>query len=136
LNVSSNQASGKLTADGGLDIVQEYSGAALDAEGDAAWALSAGIGAHVQASGGHLNLTFSLDSSSGQHAFSGYAASVSSVSGIPGGGNSVVYSFVGTYVLDGGDPNTSPIRTSGQFQVQVSVWGDGTTVFVTQIHLL
>ena len=136
LNMFSNQASGKLTADGGLDIVQEYSGAALDAEGDAAWALSAGIGAHMGTNDGHLNLTFSLGSGSDQYAFSGYAASASSVTGVPGDGNPVVYSFLGTYVLEGGDPATSPIRTSGQFQVLVSVWGDGTSVFITQIHVL
>ena len=58
------------------------------------------------------------------------------MTGVPGDGNPVVYSFSGSYVLEGGDPNTSPIRTSGQFLVQVSVWGDGTSVFVTQMQVL
>jgi RNA polymerase sigma-70 factor (ECF subfamily) len=134
--MDSSTASGQLTAETGLDIAQQLSGAAMDAEGDAAWALMAGIGAHMDASGGHLNLVFSLGGADGTHGYSGYASSPSSVTGVPGDGNPVVYSFSGSYVLEGGDPSTSPIRTSGQFLVQVSVWGDGTSVFVTQMQVL
>ena len=136
VGIDSSTASGELTAETGLDIAQRFSGAALDAEGDAAWALIAGIGAHMDASGGHLNLAFSLGGADAAHGYSGYASSASSVTGVPGDGNPVVYSFSGSYVLEGGDPSTSPIRTSGQFLVQVSVWGDGTSVFVTQMQVL
>lgn len=136
VSLDSSTASGALISDTGLDIAQQVSGAALDAQGDAAWALVAGIGAHLDASGGHLNLTFSLGSADGTHGYSGYAASATSVTGVPGDANPVVYSFSGSYVLEGGDPSNSPIRTQGRFLVQVSVWGDGTSVFVTQMQML
>jgi len=135
MSLDSSSYSGQLTAEEGLEVRQDFSGAALDGEGDPAWALTAGIGAHLEASEGHLNLVFSLASDYGVHQYSGYVSSPDSVSGVPGDGAPVFYTFSGFYVLEQGSSDTSPIGDGGTFVVRVSVWGDGTSAYLVEVLL-
>src|SRR5581483_1579801 len=128
-------ATGQVADGSALDVDQQFAGAALDAEGDPAWALQAGYGAHLETTGGHLNLTFSLTSARGTFGYGGYVSSADAVVGTPGDGNPLTYVFSGTYTIEQGDPDSSPIRTSGPFTVRLVVWGDGTTVVSTQVDL-
>ncbi len=128
-------ATGQVADGSALDIDQQFAGAALDGEGDPAWALQAGYGAHLETTGGHLNLTFSLTSARGTFGYGGYVSSADAVVGTPGDGNPLTYVFTGTYTIEQGDPDSSPIRTSGPFTVRLLVWGDGTTVVSTQVDL-
>ncbi len=128
-------ATGQVADGSALDVDQQFSGAALDGEGDPAWALQAGYGAHLETTGGHLNLTFSLASDQGTFGYGGYVSSADAVIGTPGDGNPLTYVFSGTYTIEQGDPDSSPIRTSGPFTVRLVVWGDGTTVVSAQVDL-
>jgi RNA polymerase sigma-70 factor (ECF subfamily) len=133
---ASTSTTGQLTADKTLDVKQSLSGAAQDAEGDAAWSLNADLYAHLAAKSGRMNLVFLLGDENGTHGYAGYASSVAEVDGVVGDGNAVTYIFTGNYTLEQGDSATSPIPVEGSFTVRIGVWGDGTSVHYSSVQLL
>jgi RNA polymerase sigma-70 factor, ECF subfamily len=128
VSVGTTTVSGQLTADSALDVDQSFQGAALDAEGDAAWAVSAEYQAHLQADGGTVALVFSLGSGDDTHQYV-MSASSPAIDGTPGDGNPIVYVFSGYYSEVGANSDTSPIPVQGAVQLRLSVWGDGTSVY-------
>ena len=132
--VSSNATGSLLGTDGQLVVSQSLRGAALDAEGDAAWALEADLSAELRRNGGSLDLSFSLTKGGVTTHFGG-SAIVTSAIGDPDSGETISYLLSGTYEGAGAE-HLSPIRMSGPLSAQLVVWGDGTSVFLTNVSLL
>ena len=120
--------SGQIGDNTGLEVHQSFQGAALDAEGDAAWALSAEYQAHLQAGEGNVTLTFFLGSGPAKTQYV-MTASSPVVQGTPADGNSMDYTFTGTYTEAGANADSSPIPVQGSATLHFSVWGDGTSVY-------
>lgn len=119
---------GHISDSTGVSVAQSFQGAALDAEGDAAWALSAAYDAHLQADGGNVSLTFWLGSGDAR---TQYAMVTSSpvIQGTAGDGKPMDYEFSGTYSLVGANGDMSPIPLQGAADLHLSVWGDGSSVY-------
>ncbi len=128
VSVGSTTVSGQLTDGSALDVDQSFQGAALDAEGDAAWAVSAEYQAHLLTDGGTVTIVFILGSGDDTHQYV-MSASSPAIGGTPGDGNPVVYTFSGSYSDAGANSETSPIPVQGSVQLRLSVWGDGTSVY-------
>ncbi|HKZ75193.1 MAG TPA: hypothetical protein VJ259_00870, partial [Actinomycetota bacterium] len=131
---TSGSSGGLLTEEGVLTANQGLRGAALDAEGDAAWALEAGFSVRLTRSDGSLQLTFVLVRDGVRTYYSGSASAVA-VAGTPGDGQPMTYTLIGTYGLAGGSEDTSPIPTKGSFRVHLGVWADGLTLYGAQLQL-
>jgi RNA polymerase sigma-70 factor (ECF subfamily) len=132
--VSSQTNGGLLGESGSLDVQQALQGAALDAEGDAAWALSADLEAKLSAADGSLDVSFSLEKDGVKTSYEG-SGHVTSISGDIAAGDPVMYSFSGTYAAVGVS-DKSPIPTSGSLTATMIVWSDGSTSTLTGLSLL
>jgi hypothetical protein len=126
---------GLLTPEGAVHIVQTLRGPATDAEGDAAWAVSAQVTADLRQAGGDVLVSFTLQRRGVKTRFSatGFATEIS---GDLRAGEPVSYTFGGTYTIVGAGLEESPIRTSGSLSARIVVWTDGATPVVTQISLI
>ncbi len=122
-----------LPPDGTLHLEQRLGGAALDAEGDAAWGLDAYVRVDLTASDGSLSMTFTL-SRDGEETYFAASGRVSQVSGDLAAGSPVTFSIAGTYTSVG-VATKSPIRASGSLSAVVEVWADGTTGSALDIRL-
>lgn len=117
-----------------LTVRQGFAGAATDAEGDAAWAMTGEYLANLNEGNGSLELVVRLADASGSHSYTGQIGSAV-VNGTPGSGQPIVYTFTGSYSLAYGAVEDSPIPTQGALYVQLAVWADGSTVYDLQILL-
>ena len=131
--MGATSTSGKLTDSSPLDVHQTFSGGALDAEGDAAWAVSAEYDAHLEASGGSLRLSFYMGTGNSRTQYVMTATSPQ-VSGVAGKDNPVLYAFTGPYSVVGADGSNSPIPLTGNAVFELSVWGDGVSITDATFH--
>ena len=131
--MGATSTSGKLTDSSPLDVHQSFSGGALDAEGDAAWAVSAEYDAHLEASGGSLRLSFYMGAGNSRTQYVMTATSPQ-VNGVAGKDNPVSYVFSGTYQEAGANGSDSPIPLQGSAVFQLSVWGDGISITNATFH--
>jgi hypothetical protein len=134
LSSGSPNATGLVGKDSTLTVRQAFTGAALDAEGDAAWAMSGEYLANLGDRDASLELVLRLEDASGSHSYAGQLASAV-VNGFPGSGEPIVYTFTGSYSLAYGAAEDSPIPTQGGLFVRLSVWADGTSVYDLQVLL-
>jgi hypothetical protein len=134
LALTSSLVSGSLTSNEGiLSVGQTFEGAVLDAEGDAAWFADAHLNAHLYAATGSASMTFGLTGEHGTTTFFA-TAEVVEVTGTLEGGD-LAYTLVGRYSAVGLGAS-SPIATQGAFRTTLSVWSDGSTVFLADVALL
>jgi RNA polymerase sigma-70 factor (ECF subfamily) len=118
-------------AEGLLTVEQTFEGAALDAEGDAAWSLSSSLRAELRPEAGSVVGVFTLGSGDGETHYS-LTATATSVLGIPGNG-AVTYVLAGTYTQVGA--GEGPIPTQGWAELRISVWSDGLTAHALDVRL-
>jgi RNA polymerase sigma-70 factor (ECF subfamily) len=134
VNLGTSQSDGSLLDDSGtLSATQDFSGAAVDAEGDAAWGLDAEIDASLTLDGGTLDLPFTLHREGVDTRFRATADDVQ-VSGDLASGTPLTYTFTGEY-SSVGSAGDAPIPNDGTFTATVSVWLDGTTVTSAEFQL-
>jgi hypothetical protein len=134
VSLTEAKTTGQLTADDGLSVYQLLSGAALDAEGDAAWQLTADVHASLTASDGTLDMGFTLVQDGAETPFAG-SGTVTAFSGDASAGEAVSFLISGTYGIVGPDQDQSPIRVSGGFTALLKVWSDASTVYELSIWL-
>lgn len=127
VELASTSSSGALTAETSLTVSQSLRGAARDAEGDAAWKLSAQLDAELGSSSGLLKIEFELASDDGEGHYT-MAASSPTIVGVPGS-EAVTFVFQGRYTSVGA--GNGPIPNEGQAELRISVWSDG--ISITQV---
>jgi hypothetical protein len=133
--VSTTSDGGLLLPQGAVRIVQKIRGAASDAEGDAAWAVSGEILSDLRQAGGDVSVWFTLERDGVKTRFvaTGFATEIT---GDLAAGEPVGYTFTGEYSIVGAGPETSPIQPSGALSVRLVVWSDGSTPVLTQVSLI
>jgi RNA polymerase sigma-70 factor, ECF subfamily len=133
--VSTTSDGGLLLPEGAVRIVQKIRGAASDAEGDAAWAVSGEILFDLRQAGGDVSVWFTLERDGVKTRFvaTGFATEIT---GDLAAGEPVSYTFAGEYSIVGARPETSPIQSSGALSARVVVWSDGSTPVLTQVSLI
>ena len=131
IELVSSRATGSVEQ--GLEFSQSLSGAALDAEQDAAWALRADFSGYIKDKDGRLSLAFELTNDVGAY---GYSGTTGSAERWDGEGGTTVYIFTGAYSLAQVPDDQGPIPPEGTFRVSVWVWPDGETLtqLVTQLQ--
>jgi RNA polymerase sigma-70 factor (ECF subfamily) len=131
LSLGGNAWSG--TIEEGLAYRQAVSGGLQDAQGDAAWRVTAEYWGTLTGAHGNLGFEFHVATSAGQYDYSGAATAVRRTP-LPGDG--FRYVLEGSYQMESGEEGSEPpVGASGGFTVQLDVWSDGATIVGTDIVL-
>ena len=113
-----------------ITLAQVAQATALDSSGRPAWKLYLEYWGSAEATAGHLQYQFKLDTAGGWLSYSGVATLNAEVATAEGG---YLYTFMGGYQLLGAS-GSEVVPQQGSMQVQLRFWPDG-TLYATDITL-